>query len=252
MTKFQIVSDLHIEYESNDVPDPLTLITPSADILILAGDIGSFYKYDQLKTFLVKLCFHFRVVIYVPGNHEYYTMKGYTPQRMNTLFQNFAHIEQSIDNLYILNRSSAQIDDVCIVGCTLWSDPKIQIPSYMVRIPGLNTIVYQQKHAGDLAYIKKMIKYCQKKEVKLLVVTHHCPTYSVITSKKKLNDRYVSLYATDLDDLLNKEMVHTWVAGHIHSNFDLITEGGTRLVGNQKGKPRDRITDYNKSLVITV
>ena len=38
MTNFQIVSDLHIEYNTNEVPDPLTLITPSADILILAGD----------------------------------------------------------------------------------------------------------------------------------------------------------------------------------------------------------------------
>ena len=72
MTNFQIVSDLHIEYKSNDVPDPLTLITPSADILILAGDIGSFYQYDQLKTFLINLCPYFKVVVYVPGNHEYY------------------------------------------------------------------------------------------------------------------------------------------------------------------------------------
>lgn len=252
MSKFQIVSDLHIEYKSNDVPDPLSLITPSADVLILAGDIGSFYQYDQLKTFLVKLCPYFKVVIYVPGNHEYYMMQGYKPQQMSTLFQNFVSIEKSINNLYILNQSSAQIDDVCIVGCTLWSEPKIQIPSHMVRIPEMNTSVYQQKHFDDLDYIKKMIKYCHKKDVKLLVVTHHCPTYSVITSTKKLKDKYISFYATDLEYLLNKDMVHTWVAGHIHSNFDLITKGGTRVVGNQKGKPRDRITDYNRSLVITV
>lgn len=63
MTKFQIVSDLHIEYKNTDVPDPLSLITPSAEILILAGDIGSFYQYDQLKKFLSKLCPHFKIVI---------------------------------------------------------------------------------------------------------------------------------------------------------------------------------------------
>ena len=252
MTKFQIVSDLHIEYKTNEVPDPLSLITPSADILILAGDIGSFYQYDQLKTFLVNLCPHFKVVIYVPGNHEYYKIQDYKSQKMTCLLQNFIGMEKIIDNLYILDRSSAQINDVCIVGCTLWSEPKINIPKFIVRISGMNTEVYSQKHYGDLSYIKKMIKYCQKKKKKLLVVTHHCPTYSVIKTKKKFNDKYISLYASDLDYLLEKEKVHTWVAGHIHSNFDMITEGGTHLVGNQRGKPKDHITDYNKSMVINI
>lgn len=252
MTNFQIVSDLHIEYNSTDVPDPLTLITPSADILILAGDIGSFYQYDQLKTFLIKLCPHFKVVIYVPGNHEYYNMKGYPPQRMNSLLDNFIQMEKNIDNLYVLNRSSAQIDDICIVGCTLWSKSEVNVPKFIVRIPCMNTKVYNQKYEGDLAYIEKMIEYCQKKQKKLIVVTHHCPTYSVITSKKKLKDKYISLYASNLDHLLTSNKVHTWIAGHIHSNFDLITEGGTHLVGNQRGKLKDKIMDYSKSLVITV
>jgi predicted phosphohydrolase len=252
MTNFQIVSDLHIEYKTNEVPDPLTLITPSADVLILAGDIGSFYQYNQLKTFLINLCPHFKVVIYIPGNHEYYTVQGYPPQKMYTLLHNFVQMEQIINNLYILNRSSAYINDVCIVGCTLWSEPKSHVPKFIVRIPEMNTRVYAQKHADDLVYIKKMIKYCRKKEQKLLVITHHCPTYSVITSKKKLKDKYISLYATELDYLLVKENVHTWVAGHIHMNFDLITDGKTRLVSNQRGKPKDRITDYNKSMIITV
>lgn len=252
MTNFQIVSDLHIEYRTNEVPDPLTLITPSAEILILAGDIGSFYQYNQLKTFLINLCPHFKVVIYVPGNHEYYTMKGYPPQKMKILLQKFIEMENSIDNLYILNKSSVQINDVCIVGCTLWSNPDVSVPPFIVRIPEMNTRMYKQKFESELGYIQKMIKYCKKKKKKLMVVTHHCPTYSVITTKKKLKDKYISLYASHLDHILNSDMVHTWVAGHIHINFNLITEGGTHLVGNQKGKPRDRIMDYNKSMVITV
>lgn len=252
MTNFQIVSDLHIEYKSNEVPDPLTLITPSADILILAGDIGSFYQYDQLKTFLVNLCPHFKVVLYVPGNHEYYKMQGYSPQNMHILLKRFIQMEQSINNLYVLNRSSVQIDDVCIVGCTLWSEPKITVPKFIVRIQGMNTKIYSQKFQGDLAYIEKMIDYCQKNDRKLMVVSHHCPTYSVITSRKKQKDKYISIYASDLDYLLQKEKVHTWVAGHIHSNFDLLTDGGTRLVSNQRGKPKDHIRDYYKDMVITI
>lgn len=252
MVNFQIMSDIHIEYKSDEVPDPLTLITPSADILILPGDIGSIYKFDQLKSFLQKLCSHFKVVIYVPGNHEYYKQEGYQPEKMKVLFKRFINIEKSINNLYVLNRSCAQIDDVCIVGCTLWSKPALNIPNFIVRIEGMNTNLYTQKFKFELEYIKEMIDYCAKKQLKLLVVTHHCPTYCVITSTKKKKDKYISLYASHLDDLLIKDKIHTWVCGHIHSNFDLFTEGGTHLIGNQKGKPKDKIIDYKKDLIIFV
>jgi predicted phosphohydrolase len=252
MTNFQIVSDLHIEYNSNKVPNPLTLITPSADILILAGDIGSFYKHEQLSKFLFNLCPYFKVVIYIPGNHEYYKVEGYETKSMYTLIQNFIKNMKSISNLYILNKSSVQIGDVYIAGCTLWSEPKIFVPKFIVRIPEMNTLSYSQKHSEELEYIKKMINFCKKKDKKLLVVTHHCPTFSVITATKKKKDKYISMYATELDYLLSKENVHTWVSGHIHINFDLITDGGTHLVGNQLGKPKDNITDYNKSMVIKI
>jgi predicted phosphohydrolase len=251
MTKFQIVSDLHIEYKTNTVPDPLTLITPSADILILAGDIGSFYQYNQLKTFLVTLCPHFKVVIYIPGNHEYYTMKGYQFEKMDILLNRFLELENSISNLYVLNRTSVQIGDVCIVGCTLWSNIMVSVPRFILRIPDMNTKMYKKRYETELEYIKKMIKYCKKKGKKLMVITHHCPSFSIIT-EKRLTDKYISLYTSNLDNLLNSDMVHTWVCGHIHKNFDLITDGGTRLVGNQKGKPKDKITDYDKKKVIIV
>ena len=255
MTNFQIVSDLHIEYNNDQVPDPLSLITPSADILILAGDIGSFYKYHQLQQFLTKLCEHFEIVIYVPGNHEYYTQKGYKQHGMRFLFKRIKKLQYYISNLHILNTKSAEIDDICIVGCTLWSNPKIEIPRYIVRIKDINTKLYKQKFDEELLYITKMIEYCKEKNKKLLVVTHYMPTYYIFDNQKtmyKKKDKYISLYASNLDYLLTKENVHTWVAGHIHINFDVITQGGTRLVGNQLGKPKDNIKDYNMKKVITI
>ena len=252
MLTFQIASDLHIESNSDDYLDPLSFITPVSDILILAGDIGSFYKFNQLKTFLIELCVHFKIVLYIPGNHEYYTQYGYKHEKMDILFYNFKTIKDDISNLYILNRSSVQIEDVCIAGCTLWSDPMIEIPKFIVRIEEMNTENYKKTHQEDLHYIKTMIKYCKTKQKKLLMVTHYLPTYSVITKLHKKKDKYISLYASDLDYLLNKDNVHTWIAGHIHMNFDLITEGGTRIVGNQLGKPKDNVKDYNKKMIILI
>lgn len=250
MTKFQIVSDLHIEY--NNYIDPLKLITPSAEILILAGDIGSLYKINQLKNFLSNICKHFKAVIYVPGNHEYYIINDSKPETMFSLNNKLSKIEKEIDNLYILNRASLKIDNVCIIGATLWSSCKVNIPKYIVRINGMNNRLYNNLHEQDLSYIESMIKYCKKNNLTPLVVSHHCPTYSVIKTQKKKNDRFISLYATNLEYLLNKSSVHTWVCGHIHSNFDMNTEGGTRIVGNQFGKPKDNIRDYYKDFVISV
>jgi predicted phosphohydrolase len=251
MIAFQIASDLHIEYKNNDVPDPLSLITPVADYLILAGDIGSFYKINQLQKFLTELCKHFVKVFYIPGNQEYYMFKEYKPLPFDYLLKRMYEIENNINNLFILNRSSIIINDICITGCTLWSKPEIEIPKYIVRINGINNKIYEENHKSDLMYIEKMIDYTQNNNLKLLVVTHYCPTYKVLENTKR-KDKYISLYVSNLDNLLTSEKVNTWVCGHIHKNFDFFTENGTRVVGNQKGKQKDKINDFYKNFTVNI
>ena len=251
MVTFQIASDLHIEYRNNEIHNPWDYITPEADILILAGDIGSFYKINQLQLFLTELCSKFKYVLYVPGNQEYYTTDGHKPVKKNILDYRIFELENKLDNLYILNQNSFVIDDVCITGCTLWSKPEIKLPKYLVRIYGITTELYETYHEQDLKYIEKMMNFCQSNNLKLLVVTHYCPTYLVLNGSKK-RDRFVSLYISSLDHLLKKELVHTWVCGHIHRNFDLVTEHGTRIIGNQKGKPKDKITDFQKTCLVEI
>jgi predicted phosphohydrolase len=258
MTKFQLVSDLHIEYKNNSFVDPLSYITPVADILIMAGDIGSFYKIKQLNDFLEKVCKLFKIVIYIPGNCEYYQVEEYYSLSMNDLFNNFILYVKHISNLHILNNTSLILDDICIVGSTLWSNALCKIPKYIVRINDMYTSKYIALFKKSLNYIKQLIKYSQKKKLKLLVITHHCPTYSVIINSngiignKKNKDKYISLYASHLDYLLDSKYIHTWIAGHIHINFDLITKNGTHLVGNQYGKPKDNITDYKKNFTFCI
>lgn len=135
MVKFQIASDLHIEYngDKNDlfVGDIQTYIEPCADILILAGDIGNLYKYEQLLDFLTKVCALFQHVLYIPGNQEYYSITGCDTIPFNDLQEKIRLLETKINNLHILNRKSICIDDVCVIGCTLWSKAKVEIPEYI-------------------------------------------------------------------------------------------------------------------------
>jgi len=249
MTSIQIASDLHIEYKNNSVPNPLDFVTPVSDILVLAGDIGSFYKPEQLSEFLKLLCVHFHTVLYIPGNHEFYTFPDIKPEHIDVLIGRLRSIEKSICNLHVLNSSSVRIDNICISGCTLWSKPEISLPKYIVRIHGMNTQMYSYKHNCDLNYIKNMSQYCKDNGFQHVVVTHHCPTFTALNGTKK-RKRLLSLYASDLDNFLTSSNVHTWICGHVHKNFDFITQGGTRVVGNQKGKPKDNIMDFSKEFVI--
>ena len=264
----QIVSDLHIEYKNNSIPNPLDYVKPVSKILVLAGDIGSLYKFEQLRGFLKKLCVHFEYVLYIPGNHEFYMQHDYdnnNPVSMEVLLGRLLSIEHEIENLYILNRRSVILNNICITGCTLWSKAEVKIPKFIVRIHGMTTDLYNKKHYNDLKYINKMIDHCQENNMKLIVITHHCPSFNIMDNTYKMlqnndygkenikkRDRYVSLYFSKLDNLLIKEKVHTWICGHIHQNFDYISKGGTRLIGNQYGKPRDNIDDYSKEFVVKI
>lgn len=251
MITLQIASDLHIEYQNDNVPDPLDFITPSADILILAGDIGSFYKFKQLSTFLEKLCVHFKIVLYVPGNHEWYMVPNQEPLSWNALENRMKKIERSIDNLYILDRSSVRIGNICIAGATLWTNPKCQVPPFIVRVNGMRTQEYKEKHLKDLEYLTEMSQYCKCKELKLIVVSHHPPTEKVLDGAKK-RKKFVSLYASNLDSMLSKDKVSVWICGHTHKNFDFQDENKCRVVSNQKGKDKDRVDDFCKKFTIEV
>ena len=246
--KIQLVSDLHIEYLSEDV-NPLDLITPSADILVLAGDIGSLYKMHQLKKFLTTLSTHFKVILYVLGNHEFYYYTESIQNNMEYLYKCANNMMDDIKNLVILNCNSVIIGNTCISGATLWSKPEIKIPKYIIRINGISNELYESMHIKDLGYIEKMIDYCQDNNLKLIVVTHYPPTREVLGDTVKRN---VSLYINNLEYLLSKDKIHTWICGHVHKNFDFISKDGTRVIGNQAGKPRENIKTFIKDLTIDI
>ena len=246
MVSLQILSDLHIENIDN--ANPLDFITPSADILVLAGDIGRIHKIEQLTKFLTQICALFEQVIYVLGNHEYYMVDGIEPKTMNELIEIIQSATSSIKNLHILNRSSVVIDDVCIIGCTLWSLSSVGTPANIIRIAKMTPKLYNYLHRLDLAYIKMMIKYCRQNQLKLVVVSHHCPSF--LCSKYK--NQNTSLYCSNLDKLLTKTKIHTWICGHVHWNFDFFTKRGTRVVSNQKGRKLEKVDNFTLQKIITI
>ena len=122
-----------------------------------------------------------------------------------------------------MDRKSVCIDNLCIVGATLWSDAKCDLPSYIIRIHEINKDIYKSMFTTDLSYINYMIDYCGKNKLKMICVTHHAPTYQCLIGSNRHNDKFISLYVSPLDELLTSEKIKLWICGHIHYNFDFIT-----------------------------
>ncbi len=121
--KIQLLSDLHLEADPGFVATP----APGADLLVLAGDIGSYQRRKDgsvmaepdwgLRRFspLPQFAGWPVPVLFVPGNHEY-----------DALDVDTAHhdLRATCERLGIqwLERETAVIQGVRFVGTTLWSD----------------------------------------------------------------------------------------------------------------------------------
>jgi predicted phosphodiesterase len=115
--KIQLLSDLHLETQ----PDCVLRAAPDADLLVLAGDIGSYQEGSLLQDSDFGLArFSPRhgwptPVLFVPGNHEYDALD---------FDEAHARLQETCRRLGItwLERTSQVIQGVRFVGTTLWTD----------------------------------------------------------------------------------------------------------------------------------
>jgi len=117
--RVQLLSDLHLERDPSYRAEP----APGADVLVLAGDVGSYQTGSRLPDedfglaqFSPRL--HpgaWRTVLYVPGNHEYDGLEFEPTHR---------RLRETCARLGItwLEREVMVIGRTRFVGTTLWSD----------------------------------------------------------------------------------------------------------------------------------
>jgi hypothetical protein len=121
--KIQLLSDLHLEANPGFVATP----APGAELLVLAGDIGSYQRRKDgsampepdwgLQRFspLPAYAGWPVPVLFVPGNHEYDALDIDTAHR---------DLRAACERLGIqwLERETTVINGVRLIGTTLWSD----------------------------------------------------------------------------------------------------------------------------------
>jgi predicted phosphodiesterase len=232
---FQILSDVHLEARS--YIDATDLITPTTDLLVLAGDIGCFEDTDTIIKFLTGAAKSWKTVLYVPGNHEYYRKQN-KGSISDLTYKFYARVfaTPALRNVKILSPNRvAVVEGVSFVGCTLWSDcsKMYKLPHFISSTLKVKKHDYLGMHTRDVKWLEKVCK--DETLSKIVIVTHYAPSFNLL-AQNSWTKRHGCLYATNLKHLFPK--VKCWIFGHTHRNVDIV-ENGCRLVSNQLGKKSD-------------
>lgn len=243
--KFHILSDLHTEVA------PFVLSkTENADCIILAGDIGEPFS-DEYKSLIAQASAMYSYVFIVKGNHECY---GFTTQKTD---ENITLIISPFKNVFYLNRTAVDIDNIRVIGTTLWSrvtdyqrsDIGIFISDYR-RIKDWHIERNNYEHRLDVEFITKETQRALSDNKQLIVVTHHAPMETGTCKDIHKGSVLSSAFCSDLKKLFVNPIV-AWVFGHTHHSCSLLVNG-IPLVSNQKGYGEEENTGFDPHFAITL
>jgi predicted phosphodiesterase len=275
-----LISDLHLEAHPHFVPTP----APGADLLVLAGDIGSYQAGSQITDTDFGLARFSPLhgwptpVLFVPGNHEYDTLdfdEAHTRLRQTCERLGILWLEREVIDVRDLLGPHAPA--IRFVGTTLWTDFDALGPPD----GSSTTALSQQLKARDKAfraanyYLKKArvtrggepmlaaqvrdhALVCQSWlravlaapfEGSTVVVTHFAPSLRSADPRYGLTPGTAG-FCSNLDDLLPQARL--WLHGHLHAPSDYIAQG-CHVVANPLGYARKQEqVGFQPALVIRI
>jgi len=272
----QLLSDLHLETQPHFTVEP----APNADVLVLAGDIGSYQRGSALPAQgdadfglarfspLPQYASWPAKVVYVPGNHEYDNLDfDETHTRLRATCERLGMIW--------LERESLVIDGVRFVGTTLWSDfdalvprgPSVTLSDQLrAREKAFRAADHYLRQAATLrdgelflsAQMRVQALACQAWlrqalsepfDGRTVAVTHFAPSLRSADPRYGLTPGTAG-FCNALDELL--PMADLWLHGHLHCAHDY-REGRCRVVANPLGYAgKGEQEAFQPAFVITV
>ena len=249
------MSDLHLERH----PAYRPVAAPDAQLLVLAGDIGSYQGSSKLEDadfglarFSPRLGAWPVPVLFVPGNHEYDNLDfDATHERLRATCERLG--------ITWLEREVCVIEDVRFVGTTLWADFDALVQRPGQPEPTLQEALKQRHKAFRAAnfYLQKAAAMrrgammlaegwreqalvceawlrealAQPFEGTTVVVTHFAPSLRSHDPRYGLTPATAG-FCNSLEDLMDKAQF--WLHGHLHCQHDYV-ERGCRVVANTLG-----------------
>lgn len=232
--RIQLLSDLHLECQ----PDFMPQVAPNVDVLVLAGDIGSYQTGSRLTADDFGLTRFSPVlnqgrwprVLFIPGNHEFDGLEySLTYDRLRELCHRLG--------IEWLEREVITTGQIRFVGTTLWSD----FDAFAQSEKSLTRQIQKREKAFRAANhylsrnttlsqgcpmladaIRELSLGCQAwlREALLtpfdgstVVVTHFAPTL-FSADPRYGNQPGTAGFCNAMDDLL--PLARLWMHGHLH------------------------------------
>lgn len=230
----QIVSDLHLEIAPSKFK---SLVTPSSDILVLAGNIG--IPFRRVYSEFLKWCSRkFKYVVLVTGNHEYHGSS------IRATHKKIRQIIKNMKNIVFLDNSLYQIPNTntIILGSTLWShipkekkfETQMKVNDFM-KIRDFTPEIHNTLHSQSKTWLRSKIEEYSRRDYIIVIVTHHSPVRG---------NRCIPEY----EEIVGK--TNLWISGHTHFNIHVKHKKCT-LTSNQRGYPLED-TNYKKNFVVNI
>lgn len=243
--RIKLLSDIHLEF--NKWPKRFRDTAETADVVVLAGDIGV-----GMEGIAWALATFDCPVIYVMGNHEFYGK--YAMQELHDK----ARERTEGTHVHVLENESVVIDDVRFLGCTLWTDfdvsgdenreecmnaARYDMTDYQricetwkgKMLTVMNSIyeggqtrtyargdlitpeITRSRHVQSRAFLASELKRdaadigCRA----TVVVTHHAPSILSLEGEE-VRSKLDAAYASNLEALVAQS--DCWMHGHLHHN----------------------------------
>jgi hypothetical protein len=275
MMRIQLFSDLHLERDPTFRP----FIAPDTDVIVLAGDIGSYQPGSRLHSsdfglelFSPALGAPCPTVLFVPGNHEFDSLD---------FAETTGRLRATCARLGItwLDQQVVTIGNVRFMGTTLWSDfdalamreldPVKQLSMRNKAMRAANYYLSKNTTLTDGAQVlaeglREMSLACQAWlrmalatpfDGKTVVVTHFAPSLSSADPRYGLAAGTAG-FCNSLDALL--PLADVWMHGHLHCMNDYVVEDkvtgkACRVVANPLGYlSKNEQVQFREHLVIEV
>jgi len=248
------ISDIHNEFRNanslfNDIP--------SCDIIVIAGDLNVGAR-SVIKDLLEIHNITQKVILYVPGNHEYYDSMFKLEEKI---------FQENIDllcknDIYYLNNNYFIQDDVKFIGTTGWVDGSYRkIDPYVVKsyyadpryIYDFNELINEQKKDEGIRFIIDNLSTSYKN----VIITHWLPNPECI-SPRYYGDTGNVCFANDWLAAINgrrnkkNKKIPYWIHGHSHDAINYL-KSGIRYIRNPVGYPRECTeTQFNINQILEI
>ncbi|MED5530706.1 MAG: metallophosphoesterase [Pseudomonadota bacterium] len=234
-------SDLHLSVGNPERSRQALLFPKSADVIVLAGDIGEITKSARVALGLADE-YQNTHIIWVAGNHEFYR------SNIDEQIRTFREMCSDHKRVHFLENESVDVLGLRFIGCTLWTDFSIlgsSEVSMAVAAAEINDFICIESQNGSpftpqdcAARYSESYKYLEEQLARSIpeqtVVVTHFPPGLVTRNTNYRIDAVTAYFQANIAHLIERYEPALWIYGHNHYSRD-IQIGNTRIVSNQLG-----------------